>query len=278
MERYCSRLGRAVASRKHPYASLSRRVLEQASLDGVVNTFSLQNDLPRYTKMHFSSPSQTLSLPHYHDIALIGPHHRLNLDRKPDLRSLRNRIALHLSTQWGVSAEIVKQHVPSVVQQYSRVHIVDGDTISSTEGSKHQQDNKRDATFLQYELLVDRYAHRPRAKPEFVPTTFFGQLHRALAVQIQPSPDLPDVDSAHGSTFILLDVEPCDTAQDRYGFYEYNQTRALCIIDGTAARALVGRIRDGGKWVIVKREGGHEHASYQDIHDDQDDRDDDDEA
>lgn len=34
------------------------------------------------------------------------------------------------------------------------------------------------------------------------------------------------------------------------------------IIDGTTLRAVVGRIFDRDKWVIVKREGNMEHAEY----------------
>ncbi|KAG8976844.1 hypothetical protein FRB94_013777 [Tulasnella sp. JGI-2019a] len=103
--------------------------------------------------------------------------------------------------------------------------------------------------------------------PEYVPTTFFGQLLHALAVTIQPSPELSDVDKTKGFTLMLLDVEPCNTVWGQYGFYEYRSSSACQVIDATAVRAVVGRIWDGGKWVIVKRSGSHEHARYQNIHD-----------
>ncbi|KAG8977976.1 hypothetical protein FRB94_014800 [Tulasnella sp. JGI-2019a] len=205
--------------------------------------------------MHFSAPPTTFSLNHYPEVTLIGPDHQLSLDsHKHSLLNIWNRIVLHLSTQWDVPVNIVKEHVPKVVQQYSQVQIADGDTISSALGYQGSEANQQDATFFQYELLVDKFAHHPCRQPEFEPITFFGQLQHALTVTIQPSPNLPDVDSTHGTTYIMLDVVPCKTKQDHYGFYEYSETstEAPCIIDGTAVRAVVGRIKDGGKWVIVK--------------------------
>lgn len=262
MERFCARLSRAISSKKHPYSSLNRRILELQTLNAVRAAYNLTDILPLYSPMRDPTPKVSFSDPLYPEITLLQPRRVLKLSDSPDLQALRRRISIHLATQWGVRPDEVMPHLPNAVVQYGKVQIADGDTINSLYGGHHGED-QRDATFLQYELLVDTLAHR-RGRSNFVPRTYFGQLGRAVVVTISPTDVFPDLDQDLPTNFILLDVEPCDATPDRYGFYEYQRFSARTVIDGTAARAVVGRIKDGGKWVIVKRSGGMEHAEYMD--------------
>lgn len=65
-------------------------------------------------------------------------------------------------------------------------------------------------------------------------------------------------------TFILIDIDQCNTTRDRYGLYEYQNFGASEVVEASSARALVGRIFDNGKWTFVRREGNIEHAEYHD--------------
>lgn len=45
-------------------------------------------------------------------------------------------------------------------------------------------------------------------------------------------------------------------------FYEYTVHGAPEVIDGSTARADVGRIYDNGKWVLIQPSAGVDHAEY----------------
>ncbi|KIO25359.1 hypothetical protein M407DRAFT_210635 [Tulasnella calospora MUT 4182] len=120
-------------------------------------------------------------------------------------------------------------------------------------------EHHRDATFIQYKLVIDRLAHRHRKTPVFQANTYFGQLERAFVIRLEPSEALQTADVV---SLILMDVNMCDTSRDRYGFWEYDKFRYREVINGTTIRALVGRMRDREKWVFVQRLGAIEHASF----------------
>ncbi|KAG8915916.1 hypothetical protein FRC00_007195 [Tulasnella sp. 408] len=122
-----------------------------------------------------------------------------------------------------------------------------------------QSETVRDATHVQYELLIDVQRHRRKAKPVFRRETFFGRLERVVVFTLPPSPPLNITEE---TTFILTDILPCQVTQDQYAFYEYSSYGAREMVNLNAIRALVGRIYDRGKWVIVRRKGGIEHAHY----------------
>lgn len=218
--------------------------------------------------MRNSTCTTSFSAPFYSDIILLQPRRVLDLSKSSDLRALRRRISVHFATRWKMKTQEVDRHLPSTVVQYGRFRMTDGDTISSLYGYNRRDENHRDTSFFQYELLVDAFAHHRRKQSKMVPQTFFGQLGRIIVVTVQPTDAILELDR---STFILLDVEPCNTKLDKYGFYEYHDFTARMVIDGTGARAVVGRIKDGGKWVIVKRRGGMEHAEYTEDLDEEED-------
>lgn len=259
MERFCGRLTRVINSRKHPYASLNRRIHEIQTLHAIRAIYNLEEDLPPYTAMYNDS-----SLPSYHhpdlypDITLRHPRRTLSLDH-PDINDLRTRIIVYLRTQYDISAQQAASVLPSSIVQFGKLEIREGDTIYSSIGYARKQENLRDASFFQYELLVDRLAHRRNAQPDYVPRTFFGQLERVFVCELRPSSMLR---TRKATPLILLDVHCCNAKADRFGIYEYSSFRNREIIDGKAVRALVGRINDRGKWAIVRRADNFEHASY----------------
>lgn len=266
MERYCGRLLRSVSSRKHPFASVVRRILELGALAAIRHRFDLQAALPTYSPLSLSITKPT-KLPGYPTLHLLTPHCNLDLSSSMELKSLHDRIAVYFVTRWDKKGAkpFIKKHIPLTIEQYGRVQVIGHDTITACRAYSSDQTGRRDATFLQYEQLVDQYADDINRPAVMKPFTFYGQLQRVLVVTIQPAPGIPVKET---STFVLLDILPCATTEDRYGYQEYTTTRAMEIAEAMAIRALVGRIFDRGKWVIVKRPGISEHADYQDVDDD----------
>lgn len=222
--------------------------------------YNLEDRLPVYTAMYNTRTFPTYNDPvEYPEITLLHPRKMLNLT-SPPFASLRRRLIKYIVTQYNITWAIADSSLPTTVEQWGRVRIEDADTVNTSCGYSRKEGNTRDATYIQYELVVDTQAHRPNAPPDFQPRTFFGQLERAFVCTLCP------VNGFDGPSqpLVLLDVNMCNTIQDRYGFWEYEDFRYREIINGTSIRALVGRIRDRGKWVFVQRSGAIEHASYSD--------------
>ena len=107
---------------------------------------------------------------------------------------------------------------------------------------------------------MDRYAHLRNHIPEMIPKIFYGRLERVFTCTIDPHPSLRITEP---ETVVLCSMRPCSGSEDRNGLFEYQDylTRSE-VIDGDGLRAVVGRMFEGEKWVIVKRGGGIEHADY----------------
>lgn len=263
MERYCSRLLRAVTSRKYPYASLNRRILETQTLHVIRDTFNLRDSLPRYTLAY--NPRTRVSWEAeegpYSDIRLIGPRHTLNLNGSEHV-ALKSRIAVHVMTRNNFqNRQLVLSQLPKNIEQWTKIQIKDGDTISSRLGDNRKEEDQRVATFCQYELLVDALARDHRVDPVLDGKTSFGELERILLVQLPRNERIHQISD---ETLVLLDVRSCVTQMDTFGFVEYERHGPREIIEASALRALVGRIKNGSKWTFVRRPGVFEHATYVD--------------
>ncbi|KAG8961974.1 hypothetical protein FRC05_005650 [Tulasnella sp. 425] len=81
MERFCGHLARAISSRKHPYASLNRRIHEIQSLHAIRHIYRLEAELPPYTAMYDSADLPRYEdLNHYPEITLLHPRRVLSFE------------------------------------------------------------------------------------------------------------------------------------------------------------------------------------------------------
>lgn len=264
MERYCGHLTRSIASKKHPYGSLNRRVLDLGTLGNICDMYNLATVLPSISLMREPNPDNVFFSPNHANIELLNPRRQLDLTSDAALKAFHARIVVHLATQWGCTTGSIKHHVPTLVTQHGRLRILPGrDTVRACQAYRGDRMGLRDATYLQYELLVDRLAHRRNAPVDLQPHQFFGRLHRVISFTIQSTPTNKfPIPSESPTTFILMDIEPSNTTEDTHGFHEYTTSRAHEVVNGRQARALVGRIHDRGKWVFVRRSSGTENIIY----------------
>lgn len=262
MERYCSRLLRAVSSRKYPYTSLNHRILDTQSLLAIRNSFNLQEALPRYTLGHDSRIEDAWDGQkdsQYSDLKLIGPSRVLELSQD-GLDSLRTRIALHLMTQNHVTnRSLMLSSMPKKILQFTKIQIKDGDVVSLLHGDNRHEENQRIASFCQYELLVDSLAHNRSVAPVLDGKTFFGELERVFLLYL---PQNRKINQPEDEVIVLLDIHSCNTSTDTYGFFQYDKHGPREVVDASTLHAVVGRIKEGATWTFVRRPGVFEHATY----------------
>ncbi|PIL25594.1 hypothetical protein GSI_11342 [Ganoderma sinense ZZ0214-1] len=167
MERYCGALGPAIRSRRFPYASLNRYVLDYAHLTQIRLLYGLQDTLPiRLT------PKEPGKIYKNYDTRRLLPSHAIFT---PD-RALTDKVIACLSTRFNALPAAVREALPAMFGQWAKFRILPaGDTIWAADMVPHTEDG-RDASFVRYELLVDRNTRYRNRPTDFVSKTFWGQL------------------------------------------------------------------------------------------------------
>lgn len=268
-ERFCGLYARSISSRRHPYASLNRRALELQTLQAVINKYDLQAELPTYTRMHDNKGLIPFTTPEYSTITLLHPRKVLGFVRN-NLASLKTRIGRHFVTRYGGTLQYFKARIGHTIEQYGRLELANHDRINSLATTAATASKRRDATFIEYELRIDRLARRHHAPPQFEAETWFGQVDRIFVVRLPACPEIDDVEIHQPRTFILLDVHSCTSRKDADGIYNYSHFGQYEVVDAICFRSLVGRIFDRGEWAFVRRPTARTHDPDLDDEDDGD--------
>ncbi|KDQ21906.1 hypothetical protein BOTBODRAFT_99767 [Botryobasidium botryosum FD-172 SS1] len=259
MERYCGHLVRMIASRQHPYSGLNHRIFEAEALKIVIDQFDLHDRLPAPHGRPSENPAFNRIVPGYEDYTLVFPHSTITPSN-----DLRNRIGTHLSTRYGIDRKHIMPVLPATVEQWGKARIGgEGDLFRSHLGNS-QGKRSRDATFVRYELLVDKHMNNRRLPPEFVPTIFYGQVQRIFVLVI-PSNSTLGTQAQPATTLVLADICPVDTDNDASSgpIPRFKRFKGrLEVIDISCVHSVVGRIFDRGAWHIIERPGGIKHALF----------------
>ncbi|KAI5891114.1 uncharacterized protein SCHCODRAFT_02678745 [Schizophyllum commune H4-8] len=127
--------------------------------------------------------------------------------RAPIDSSQLDKICVHLQTRYNADAADVRQRINiDSIRQYGRVRVLNGgDDMRASELVPLASD-RRDATWVKYDLLVDRNKHRRRAPEILVPKSFFGQLMNIYVVEVLASPQLHLTEP---ETVILARIHSC---------------------------------------------------------------------
>ncbi|KAF6755262.1 hypothetical protein DFP72DRAFT_811944 [Ephemerocybe angulata] len=133
----------------------------------------------------------------------------------------------------------------------------EGDTMLASKVVKGNAEDRRDATYVRYELLVDKNARSLTKTADYELKTFYGQLQYIVRIKIpanQPSlPPSPDI------TVIAFGVlQQCKlTCSHSHGLdmHYYKDMGSIDVVDVTSIQCLIGRTRWKNEWVIFDRSG-----------------------
>ncbi|KAJ7697806.1 hypothetical protein B0H17DRAFT_1262018, partial [Mycena rosella] len=255
MERYCGSIQPGIRSRRFPWASMDRHVLETAQLTQIKTVYNVFEELS-LTASRAEIPG-SFSDPAYPSCVLLPPRSRAT----PSSAQMKT-IATALSTRSGSSMRDVNNALKAAeVEEWGKVRRIDseeGDTMRSFSLGKTAEDS-RDATYVRYEMLVDKHARFEKRAPEFELQTFYGQLTHLYRVHFPEACAL--LNTEEPTTYILAAIRACvldaDDAQLRgLDIHFYSGTGGLDVIDITSVQALVGRVPDRGDgWAIIDRSG-----------------------
>ncbi|TDL13665.1 hypothetical protein BD410DRAFT_846724 [Rickenella mellea] len=254
MERYCATLLPAIKSRRFPFASIDKFVTDTAQLTHIKHIYNARDEL---TLTRIPGPMQgEFRSPGYPTCALLPP-------RKLEALStaIMSKIAIALATRFNVSVNVARRHLPDEIFQYGKVRRIDGgDTMSASEITKSSVD-RRDASYVRYEMLVDKNTNKRSREPEFRLETYYGQLKRIFVVKLEATPDLPDTPTI---LFMAAITNCIIDSRNKLDMHFYSRQGRTEVVDITCIQCLVGRIRYDNQWAIIDRSGSLARALHSD--------------
>ncbi|KAJ6607075.1 hypothetical protein B0H10DRAFT_2228290 [Mycena sp. CBHHK59/15] len=149
----------------------------------------------------------------------------------------------------------------ALVEEWGKVRRTDsdaGDTMWSHSLCNFTEDS-RDATYVRYEMLVDRNTRFRNLREDFELQTFYGQLTRIYRVHFPRA--CPALGIDRSTTYILAAIRTCVLQPDDrdltgLDIHFYSREGSLDVIDITSVQALVGRVKDvSNEWAIIDRSG-----------------------
>nr|GAT45462.1 predicted protein [Mycena chlorophos] len=278
MERYCGRLQPGIRSRRFPFASLDRHVLETARIAQIGVLHNVSDELAlRTPRSH--DPRGSKRVESYQAALLLGPHKDVPLKEIPNYRVLLSALATRFNLIKALSVLKNRVLVNAYCTEWSKIRRVDstaGDTMVAYNSPSvviHHRQDGRDATFVRYEMYVDVNEDDPNAPVELEPQSFYGRLQHIYLIELNNPHDIElrrdgreTTIPAHTS-LIMVEIESCDITHvdERLDLPFYKKTGRSHMIDATALACLVGRVPDGqGGWAFVDRSGSLARAWYLD--------------
>ncbi|KAF9000079.1 hypothetical protein BDQ17DRAFT_1391373 [Cyathus striatus] len=234
MERYCGKLQPAICSHHFPYSLLDRFVVEDAQLTQIKTVYDVANELSLQPiiLMHAA-----YTHPAYPSCALLPP----SMTKLP----LGNQVTV-LASALVTRAEMLKE---AQIMEWGKVKRIDSD-----EGNTACDDHC-DASFVQYELYIDKYANQKKRRPEYELKTFYGQIEHLYSIKFMNAKALNGLNLTQ-DTVILAAIRPCVldslVAPPGLNIHYYSHMGALDIVDITTIQCLVGRVPlSNNKWAII---------------------------
>ncbi|KAL4245210.1 hypothetical protein ABKN59_010252, partial [Abortiporus biennis] len=256
MECYCSVLAWEIHSRRFPFTNLDRFILDTAQMYQIKLLYSLQSVLSfSYQK---AAPRASFLHPSYPSCMLLAPHQDAYLNPLNANDYLTKKVLNHLALRFNTDASVIQPHLPRHILDYGRIRKVDSearDTMLAVQVVKKASDG-HDVTFIQYQMYVDKYRNNRRRAPEFILTTFYGQLQHILVIEL---PAIPALSLTKPETFILAVVRQCNIESifsPLLDMHEFSKLGPDEVVDATTLQCLVSHIPLKNKWVIIDRSGG----------------------
>ncbi|KAI0043591.1 hypothetical protein FA95DRAFT_1546235 [Auriscalpium vulgare] len=262
MERYCGLIRPAIKSRKHPYASLDRFIIECAQISQIRLVYNLNEALPSLHSRGTRHQQSGFRDDAYPTCALLPPVRK----SRPEA-SIIHKIEKCLATRYDKTNDIkaVKRCVRhATIEQWAKVRIDDGDIVSAAALFQANEEGRRDSTYVRYEALVDKHANRRHAAPAFEMKTFYGRVQHIFAVHVPQSEALGVLEP---EIVFLAGITRCQvtsTHGDLDIHYYTQESKTEEFFDIQCIQCLVGRVRDGSttQWAVIDRSGSLSRALY----------------
>ncbi|KAI0638582.1 hypothetical protein C8Q77DRAFT_1188451 [Trametes polyzona] len=250
VERYCGSLQPAILNRRYPYACINRHIIDRSRLTHIKLVYQLGDQL----RMGPPCSETGTTVMGYDTFVLLPPRRVLPLNK-----ALQDKIISCLCTRFETTPRELRKLLPAEVTQWGRLRVRnDGDTIRTSSLAASDMEDSRDATFVRYELLVDRNARFRNQRVILEPRTFYGQLQNIIVLE------LPFTATGESQTLVLGVIQRCEVTEEiaSLDVHYYERMGAVEVVDITTVQCVVGRIRDRNRWAVIDRSGALSRAIF----------------
>ncbi|KAJ3816566.1 hypothetical protein EV361DRAFT_802934 [Lentinula raphanica] len=257
-ERFCGRLQPAIKSRRHPFVAIDNYIVLQAQLSQVKLIYGVEDALslkiPRST-----IPARHFAHIDYPSCILLPPQRPASTVPV----NIVDRILISFATRFNTRKATIRQYLlQESISQWAKVRRLNGgDDMNSSDMASFSED-RRDATFVRYDMLIDINARRRAVAPVYEKKSFYGQLRHILIVSLSAGDELhTDTET----TYILAAIERCKIIGTSVsGAPYYEQMGAIEVVDMSVVQCLVGRVvaTDGKRTYIIDRTGTLQSSYY----------------
>ncbi|KEP46611.1 transposase family Tnp2 protein [Rhizoctonia solani 123E] len=272
MERYCSFIGAGVKSCRFPYANIARRLLDVAQLRTARELYDL-HDLISFGQTRASTEgdkaielagADKVDREEYNHILLLTPRSQPLVVTK----ALRGQINKYLATAFKVkiNKEKSKDIIPESLKQWGRMRITGGGDLIHARGYHKLRSDGRDASFVRYEQMVDRLAHRRRAKEDLRQQSCYGQLRHIFQLDLPPKTIVNQGKEPRPLLLAMVYEAPVvkeETYEYPVVWYEGELSKGE-VVDASTIACAVARVKDHKRWWIVDRSLGTEDIEFVD--------------
>ena len=167
MERYCSALQPAITSRRFPFASINRFLVDQAQLQMIRLLYNVKKELsmqkspseqdrgalclPNCKRQVFCQVAAILTLLVDDGYVLLPKMAQITLPR-----GTYDKVVAHVCTRFGVTPTVARRALPSEFQQWAKLRLPHGgDTIQTSSMMRRKTEDSRDVTYVRVRQYID---------------------------------------------------------------------------------------------------------------------------
>ncbi|GAB1526445.1 hypothetical protein RhiTH_009612 [Rhizoctonia solani] len=169
---------------------------------------------------------------------------------------LHAQISKYLATTYDVQIgkKLALELIPNTLLQWGQMQITQGGNLIQAQGYHKLQWDGCNTSFVWYELLANQLAHLPRATPNFVPTSYYGQLQYLFKLPLKPKSVVNP--SKDGSKYLILVfiLEAPVVIEDAYEYrvtWYKGKLGSGEVVNALTIQCAVGRIQDNKRWWIT---------------------------
>ncbi|KAJ3745231.1 hypothetical protein EV360DRAFT_57488 [Lentinula raphanica] len=235
-ERYCGRLQPAIQSRRHPFVAIDNYIVLQAQLSQIKLIYGVEEELSLKIPRSLL-PARHFAHVDYPSCILLPPQQPSSTIPA----AIVEKILISFATRFNARKATIRQYLlKDSISQWAKVRRLNGgDDMNSSEMASFAED-RRDATFVRYDMLVDMNARRQTVAPEFQKQSFYGQLRHILVVSLSAGAELQ---TNTETTYILAAIQRCKIiGTSSSGAPYYEQMGAVKVVDMSVVQCLVGRV------------------------------------
>ncbi|KAJ2924111.1 hypothetical protein H1R20_g12985, partial [Candolleomyces eurysporus] len=259
IERFCGKLGRTIKSRRNPYKNLDNRLLLLVQMTQLKNTYHLEDQLRLGPpKQEFGKNEVPIPNPLYSSYRLVYPRRKEPQISPGAMSKILAALATRYSPPFGNPLQVstVRKHVINApIEIWGKLRRLEGgDLMHASQVVSARADDRRDASYVRYDLWVDKHAHSKKRRPVFVYKHFYGQLQYLYRIQV---PAVPEFGLSEPEVVVLGSVKRCRITRSHgeLDIHFYKDDAETDYVDIAAIQCLVGRVSWRNKWAIFDRSG-----------------------